>query len=625
MASSEAQHASGLQSPAFRKTSNVAESGNNRDGDGTNLEEVWMGLALSICDESDYAIGFALHDGTYCIDFKVDRLKWESSSEDKAAHITEHIIQSVDDYRKEHLVKIIGTGVELELDRAAPDLCSQLWHVLDIVPTLHQAALPEGADRCDVEMIDEVAEYVARESLQIFGPTKQPRLRLSFRNEVEVDHAGMCKIATLDDYEKSVRPRTWQAVKHYTGLMKEKKIRMVFFSATPQGGGVALMRHAIIRFLKLMGVQAEWFVPRPRPDIFRITKNNHNILQGVDTTTNVSEEKLQDIHDWVSSNATRFWLKKNGPLLPPDQGGADVIVVDDPQLPELVKIAKQQSPKRPVIFRSHIEVRDDLVEQQGSSAKKVWDNLWERIREADVFISHPVRSFVPPQVDMATVGWLPATTDWLDGLNKDLVKWDTQFYFHLLRQTCRQQGASELVWPQRPYIAQVARFDPSKGIPDVLKSYSRFRGMCSETNVPTENIPQLIVCGHGSVDDPDASRIYHASTDLIKENYDHLRDDIVLVRIGPSDQLLDAILSSASVVLQLSTREGFEVKISEALHKGKPVIASRTGGIPLQIEHGKSGYLVNRGDTDAVADRLAELLIQEDSKEKYATMSACQR
>lgn len=70
-------------------------------------------------------------------------------------------------------------------------------------------------------------------------------------------------------------------------------------------------------------------------------------------------------------------------------------------------------------------------------------------------------------------------------------------------------------------------------------------------------------------------------------------------------------MANSRIALQLSTREGFEVKVSEALHAGKPVIACRTGGIPLQIENGKSGYLTTPGDNDAVAGHLYDLYTDE--------------
>lgn len=50
----------------------------------------------------------------------------------------------------------------------------------------------------------------------------------------------------------------------------------------------------------------------------------------------------------------------------------------------------------------------------------------------------------------------------------------------------------------------------------------------------------------------------------------------------------------------------------------KPVIATRTGGIPLQIEHGRSGYLVERGDHDSVAHHLYDLLTDSNL---YSQMS----
>jgi glycosyltransferase involved in cell wall biosynthesis len=42
-------------------------------------------------------------------------------------------------------------------------------------------------------------------------------------------------------------------------------------------------------------------------------------------------------------------------------------------------------------------------------------------------------------------------------------------------------------------------------------------------------------------------------------------------------------MANSKIALQLSSREGFEVKVSEALHAGRPVITTRSGGIPLQV------------------------------------------
>lgn len=97
-------------------------------------------------------------------------------------------------------------------------------------------------------------------------------------------------------------------------------------------------------------------------------------------------------------------------------------------MPNLVKIAKEQDPYRPVIWRSHIQIRSDLVDQKDSATAQVWKWLYDSIQFADIFISHPVRAFVPSSLALMKVGYMPATTDWLDGLNKALGSWDAAHY-----------------------------------------------------------------------------------------------------------------------------------------------------------------------------------------------------
>jgi len=143
--------------------------------------------------------------------------------------------------------------------------------------------------------------------------------------------------------------------------------------------------------------------------------------------------------------------------------------------------------------------------------------------------------------------------------------WDVKYYLHVLRQTCKAEGLPQLAYPDRGYFAQIARFDPSKGIPDVIKSYAKYRKLIK--GAPRDQVQQLVICGHSSVDDPDGSLIFDQTMALIHDHFPDLADDIVVVRLGPSDQMLNAILSMATVVMQLSLREGFEVKVSEALHK----------------------------------------------------------
>ena len=329
---------------------------------------------------------------------------------------------------------------------------------------------------------------------------------------------------------------------------------------------------------------------------------------------------MDQLDSWVRNEAgTCRWLEAGGPLASREQGGADVIIVDDPQMPSLVKIAKEQDPTRPVIFRSHIQVRADLADQEGTPTAEVWNWVWNNVKDCNVFVSHPVRAFVPKNVTPKKVGYLPATTDWKDGLNKHMKDWDNFYYMHMFGSQCFQAGMRRLAYPNREYIVQIARFDPAKGIPDVIASYAEFRRVYMKDK-PIEDIPQLCIAGHGAVDDPDAVRIYNETEELLaSDEYKEFREDVVVMRVGASDQILNALMHSANVALQLSTREGFEVKVSEALHHGVPIIATRAGGIPLQVQDGKSGFLVEPSDYKAVAKHLHALFTDA---QLYADMSS---
>jgi len=106
------------------------------------------------------------------------------------------------------------------------------------------------------------------------------------------------------------------------------------------------------------------------------------------------------------------------------------------------------------------------------------------------------------------------------------------------RSLCSKEKMTELQWPARDYIVQIARFDPAKGIPHVIDSYARLRKLLEESGDYEESeTPQLLLCGHGAVDDPDASIIYDQVMQLIgSDAYKMYAKDIIVMRLPPSDQ-----------------------------------------------------------------------------------------
>ena len=77
---------------------------------------------------------------------------------------------------------------------------------------------------------------------------------------VEVDTDFHVRLANREDFQKTVSHHTWAAVQHYASDLKKRKVSIAFFSATPQGGGVALMRHALLRLAHSLDVDIKWWV-----------------------------------------------------------------------------------------------------------------------------------------------------------------------------------------------------------------------------------------------------------------------------------------------------------------------------------------------------------------------------
>jgi hypothetical protein len=87
----------------------------------------------------------------------------------------------------------------------------------------------------------------------------------------------------------------------------------------------------------------------------------------------------------------------------------------------------------------------------------------------------------------------------------------------------------------------------------VLESYRLLRArMDSDDRFNDEDIPQLVICGHGSVDDPDGTVIYELTHEtMATEPFQQIASDIVVARIPPSDQLLHF---SSAIVKGLKSR-----------------------------------------------------------------------
>ena len=110
-----------------------------------------------------------------------------------------------------------------------------------------------GMDSCHPFLSGYIAELY-----RLFGPEQLPLLQVGYQGMVEVDSSFMVHLASLDEYAKTVGSKTWASILHYAADVRQRKVKVAFFSATPQGGGVALMRHALVRLGHTLGVDFKW-------------------------------------------------------------------------------------------------------------------------------------------------------------------------------------------------------------------------------------------------------------------------------------------------------------------------------------------------------------------------------
>ncbi|KAJ8293381.1 Trehalose phosphorylase [Rhodotorula toruloides] len=594
------------------------------------LQVVFVGVAVrersDLNDKGpEYAV--AVSDGTGIVQAEHNfRPKGEST-----ADALEYILDLAKKYstQRGHKIQILAlartcTGLKAEStftpsplpSSGKPDFLTRVWLELDAIPYLGSHDAAEGQFSLDAQ-----ATAAVEEALGNLVPMSSSTVKISLSplRQVLVDADFRVHLYSLPILKSITSPALWNTFSGLGQALAAQKTNVAFFSATPRGGGVALMRHSLMRIWNAAGLNVRWYVPAGDASVFNITKRKfHNVLQGVaDPDVLLHDDDKALFEAWTSHNFKRFWAGEDSPLR-----RLDIAVIDDPQLTALIPIIRRDSPRTKIVFRSHIQIRADLIDKGEKQQKATWDYLWSFIKQADLFVSHPVKEFVPKVVmDNLPVVYMPPSTDPLDGLNKPIEKSVLNTYRHTFDSAVQSSDGRKVDW-KRGYIIQVARFDPSKGIPHLAEGYRLFREHAEKTG-GFEHPPQLIMTGHSSVDDPDGTLVLHQLHEQIQDKkFDGIREDIYAIRAPPSDRLLNAMLRGSDVVCQVSTREGYEIKVTEAIHKGKWVIATNAGGIPLQVRDGVDGEIVEPEDPQGIANALINFYANDKLKSSRSEKTA---
>ena len=353
---------------------------------------------------------------------------------------------------------------------------------------------------------------------------------------------------SLADYRSIIRRELYDEVVELGERLKGARVLHV--SATSFGGGVAEILYTLVPLMRDAGLDTEWDIMFGSEPFFNVTKSFHNALQGADYDLSIEDRAIYEEYNRISAEA----LQKAGEEW-------DIMFVHDPQ-PALVKhFSDGLSPQTKWIWRCHIDT--------STPNRQVLDYLLPHITDYDAQI-FTMEDYTPPDVHLPGLTIIPPAIDPLSPKNMALSADDARYIVS-------QFGVDAA----RPFMVQVSRFDPWKDPLGVIDAYRLVK----------EEVPeiQLVLIGSMAHDDPEGWDYWYKTV-----NYADGDRDIFLfsnlTNVGAIE--VNAFQSIADVVIQKSIREGFGLVVTEALWKARPLVASRVGGIPMQVDAG-GGMLVD--------------------------------
>jgi len=142
------------------------------------------------------------------------------------------------------------------------------------------------------------------------------------------------------------------------------------------------------------------------------------------------------------------------------------------------------------------------------------------------------------------------------------------------------------IGPDRFAVGWIGRMTGVKRTDDVLRAFRRLR----------DRGVDACLCMIG--DGPDRPAVERRAHEL-----GLMRDTFFL---GYQEEVAPFYAAFDAMILP-SINEGTPVSAIEALAAGRPVVATRVGGVPDVIREGEDGFLVEPGDVDGLAERLARL------------------
>ena len=360
---------------------------------------------------------------------------------------------------------------------------------------------------------------------------------------------------SLGDYAELAGDETVERIRALAETLGGMRVIHVS-PAAPRNGCSELLR-GLLPLAADAGIDVEWRVLYGGAPFGDVARDLYDGLQGAETA--------------IAPSTWSEYLEGIAAAVGNVRDDCDVLVLHDPAT---LGLLAQDDGQARVVWRCHV----DASQPEPSTRER----LFPLLESCDwgVFARD---GFWPPNLGGDVRAIAPA----IDPLGPKNMDMPMRLAGHVLRSL-----GIDLT---RPLVCNVSRLDRWKDPHGVIDAFAQVMARVPEL--------QLVLVGALPGEGPDDFRIAREVADYAAG----IEDVRVLTSYtGVGEVEVGALQRVARVSLQRSLREGYGLAASEALWKRTPVVALDGGGISSQVEHGRSGYLVD--DTAGMAARLEELV-----------------
>jgi trehalose synthase len=422
----------------------------------------------------------------------------------------------------------------------------------------------------------------------------------------------------LDRFESLLGERTYRRLEERFARAREllDGHAMWQVNSTSRGGGVAEMLASLLAYARGAGIDQRWEVVEGDEPFFAVTKRIHNNLHGSVGDGLPLDGQAREVYESVTRVAGEELANRVVP--------GDVVLLHDPQTAGMIPALKRLGV--PVVWRCHVWIDTATPVTHGA-----WEFLRDYVRRADAYVFsrrqyawtglEPAKTvLIAPSIDVHSpknqelsdsqvAGILAAA-----GLQEDsptltgdpsFLRMDTS-PGRVERRAEADEGRR--LRPDDVMVLQVSRWDRLKDPLGVIDGFVR--------HVLPHSDAHLVYAGpsvEAVADDPEGSEVLEEARAHFAALPRHARERVHLVTLPMADLeenavIVNALQRRADVAVQKSIAEGFGLTVAEAMWKGRPVVASRIGGIQDQIEDGRSGRLVDARDLAAYGGAVLDLV-----------------